>query len=145
MTPTLKRIASWAVLVAAIGLGVFAWMKYGRERTTAEPKFRTTRVERGKVSSKVTATGTLSARVTVQVGSQVSGRIAELFVDFNSKVTKGMVLAKLDPRMLDASLRKARASVMQASASVLKAKTNSAQAENLAALLEQIAPRQGGR
>jgi len=128
VSPTLKRITSWVVLAAIVGLGVFAWMKYGRERTANEPKFRTAKVERGKVSSKVTATGTLSARVTVLVGSQVSGRIAELFVDFNSKVTKGMVLAKIDPRMLEAALRKARASVAQASASVLKAKTNSEQA-----------------
>lgn len=128
MSQTAKRIASWIVLVAAIGLGVFAWMKYGRDRATAEPKFRTTKVERGKVSSKVTATGTLSARVTVQVGSQVSGRIAEIFVDFNSKVTKGMVLAKIDPRVLEAALRKARASVAQASAAVVKAKANNEQA-----------------
>lgn len=125
---TIQKIVGWVVLLAALGLGVFAWQKYGRDRATAEPRFRTTKAEKGRIASKVTATGTLSARVTVQVGSQVSGRIAELFVDFNSPVTKGMVLAKIDPRMLQAALRKARAAVAQASASVAKAKANHQQA-----------------
>jgi HlyD family secretion protein len=128
VSPALKKSASWLVVVAAIGLGIFAWLRFGQSAAKVEPRFRTTKVERGKVSSKVTATGTLSARVTVQVGSQISGRIAEIFVDFNSKVTKGMVLAKIDPRVLEASLRKARAAVAQASAAVVKAKANAEQA-----------------
>ncbi|MBI2392342.1 MAG: efflux RND transporter periplasmic adaptor subunit [Deltaproteobacteria bacterium] len=125
---TVQKIIGWVLVLTALGLGVFAWQKYGRERANAEPRFRTTKAEKGRIASKVTATGTLSARVTVQVGSQVSGRIAELFVDFNSPVTKGMVLAKIDPRMLQAALRKARAAVAQASASVAKAKANNEQA-----------------
>ena len=57
------------------------------------------RVERGDVTGRVTATGTLSALVTVQVGSQVSGRIAELYADFGQRVKKGQVIAKLDPQL----------------------------------------------
>ena len=56
-------------------------------------------LDRGRIVARVTATGTLSALVTVQVGSQVSGRIAEIYVDFNSPVKKGQVIAKIDPQL----------------------------------------------
>ena len=59
--------------------------------------------------AKVTATGTLSAIVTVQVGSQVSGRVAALHADFNSPVKKGQLIAKIDPQLFQASLEQARA------------------------------------
>lgn len=123
-----RKIITYVVLVAVIAGGAFAYYRYGRDKSAGEPKFKTVKVERGKISSKVTATGTLSARVTVLVGSQVSGRIAELFVDYNSKVKKGDILAKLDPRLLNATLQKARAQVAQAAAAVTKAKANHEQA-----------------
>ena len=62
--------------------------------------FETTPADRGTVAAKVTATGNLSALLTVQVGSQVSGRVQELFVDYNSPVKKGQTIAKLDPAAL---------------------------------------------
>lgn len=117
------------VLAAVIAGGVFAWFRYGRDKSSEQPKFKTTKVDRGRVASKVTATGTLSARVTVLVGSQVSGRIAELFVDYNSKVKKGDVLAKIDARLLQAAVAKARAQTAQAAAAVTKAKANHDQAK----------------
>jgi HlyD family secretion protein len=67
------------------------------------------RVERGDLVGRVTATGTLSALVTVQVGSQVSGRIAELFADFGSRVKRGQVIARLDARLFEAAVEQARA------------------------------------
>jgi HlyD family secretion protein len=67
------------------------------------------RVERGDLVGRVTATGTLSALVTVQVGSQVSGRIAELFADFGSRVKRGQVIARLDARLYEAAVQQARA------------------------------------
>jgi len=61
---------------------------------------------RGRITARVTATGTLSALVTVQVGSQVSGSILRLHADFNSTVKKGQVVAKIDPRLFQATLEK---------------------------------------
>lgn len=124
-----RKVSTYVLLVAVIAGGVFAWFRYGRDRSAEQPKYKTVKVERGKVSSKVTATGTLSARVTVLVGSQVSGRIAELFVDYNSKVKKGDLLAKIDERLLQAAVAKARAQVAQAAAAVTKAKANNDQAK----------------
>ena len=67
------------------------------------------RVERGESIGRVTATGALSALVTVQVGSQVSGRIVELDADFGQRVTRGQVVARLDPQLFQAALEQARA------------------------------------
>jgi len=116
------------VLLGVIAGAGYAYWRYGRDPSANQPSFKTVKAERGKLSSKVTATGTLSARVTVQVGSQVSGRIAELFVDFNSKVTKGMVLAKIDQRLLQTAVSKTNAQAAQANAQVAKARANHEQA-----------------
>jgi len=79
-------------------------------------------VQRGKLIAKVTATGTLAALVTVQVGAQVSGRIAQLFVDFNSPVNKKQVIAKIDPQLFEAALQQARANFLEAEGNLSKAK-----------------------
>ncbi|HET9754604.1 MAG TPA: efflux RND transporter periplasmic adaptor subunit [Myxococcales bacterium] len=83
--------------------------------------WRTDAVTRGPVSEIVNATGDVSAIVTVNVGSQVSGIIDKLFVDFNSLVTKGQLLATLDPRLFQAQLEKATAQLESAKANVEKA------------------------
>jgi HlyD family secretion protein len=83
--------------------------------------WRTDPVTRGPVSEIVNATGDVSAIVTVNVGSQVSGIIDKLLVDFNSLVTKGQLLATLDPRLFQAQLEKATASLELAKANVEKA------------------------
>jgi HlyD family secretion protein len=72
-------------------------------------QFRTEKVDRGTVTMTVTATGTLSAVTTVQVGSQVSGVIARLHADFNSRVEKGQLLAELDPTPFEAQVEQRRA------------------------------------
>src|SRR5687767_11284916 len=72
----LRKVLTYVVLLAVIAGAGFAYWKYGRDPNANQPSFKTAKAEKGKLSSKVTATGTLSARVTVQVGSQVSGRIA---------------------------------------------------------------------
>jgi HlyD family secretion protein len=86
-------------------------------------------VQRGKLIAKVTATGTLNARVTVQVGAQVSGRIAQLMVDFNSPVNKGQVIAKIDPQLFEAALQQARANYVEAEANLSKAKVQALDAK----------------
>lgn len=86
-------------------------------------------VQRGKLIAKVTATGTLNALVTVQVGAQVSGRIAQLFVDFNFPVKKGQVIAKIDPQLFEAALQQARANFIEAEANLSKAKVQALDAK----------------
>lgn len=86
-------------------------------------------MDRGRIVARVTATGTLSALVTVQVGSQVSGRIQQLLVDYNSPVKKGQLIAKIDPQLFQAALEQARANFAAAEGNLLKAKVQADQAE----------------
>lgn len=111
--------------------GAFAWQK---RKTPEKPRFVTTPVERGRLVARVTATGTLSALVTVQVGSQVSGRIAQLSADFNSQVKKGEVIARIDPQLFLAAVEQARANAVAAEGNMAKAK---AQATNAKQQLER--------
>jgi HlyD family secretion protein len=74
-------------------------------------QYRTEKVDRGTVTMTVTATGTLSAVTTVQIGSQVSGVIARLYADFNSRVTKGQLLAELDPTPFQQQVEQRQADV----------------------------------
>jgi len=84
--------------------------------------FRTEPVTRGSIAEVVSATGEVSAVVTVNVGSQVSGTVSRLYADYNSLVKKGQVLADLDPRLFDAALARAEAALAAADADVEKAK-----------------------
>ena len=87
----------WIVLglVVLVGGGIGIWTVARATSAAARgPRYETVAVDRGPIVAKVTATGTLSALVTVQVGSQVSGRIEEINVDFNSPVKKGQVIAQ---------------------------------------------------
>ena len=81
-------------------------------------QYKTEKVDRGTVTMTVTATGTLSAVTTVQVGSQVSGVIARLYADFNSNVKKGQLLAELDPTPFEAQVEQRRADVTRANVAV---------------------------
>ena len=83
-------------------------------------RFMTASVERGDVRTTLSATGTLRAVVTVQVGSQLSGQISELLVDFNDAVREGEPLARLDPRTFESAVRGAEAGLEVARAEVLK-------------------------
>ena len=77
-------------------------------------QYRTEKVDRGPITMTVTATGTLSAVTTVAVGSQVSGVIARLYADFNSRVKKGQLLAELDPTPFEAQVQQVRANLTKA-------------------------------
>jgi HlyD family secretion protein len=87
-------------------------------------KFRTIKVERGEVSTNVTATGTINPVITVLVGSQVSGTIKALYADFNSRVKEGQIIAQIDPALFEAQVDQARANVLNAQANVLNAQAN---------------------
>src|SRR5258708_40322413 len=98
------RLRPWLITIAVLVLVAAGAIWYARTRPPKGPRFTTAAVERGRVIARVTATGTLSALVTVQVGAQVSGRIAVLKVDFNSRVKKGEVIARLDPQLFGAAV-----------------------------------------
>jgi HlyD family secretion protein len=84
-------------------------------------QYLTAKVERGNLRNTVTATGTLQAVTTVQVGSQASGTISSLTADYNSVVKKGQVIAQLDPAVSKAQVDQARANLQQAQASLQQA------------------------
>ena len=104
----LRRKLTWAIALALlVALGLWRCSK-GDE---AAPKYLTESVARGDVVSRVSASGSLSAVVTVEVGSQVSGRIQALYADFNSAVKKGQRIAKIDPALFEAAVAQAAANV----------------------------------
>ncbi|BDG01143.1 efflux RND transporter periplasmic adaptor subunit [Anaeromyxobacter oryzae] len=128
-------LAAAAVLVAG---SIFAW------RATRKPagvRYDTAQADRGPLTAKVTASGTLSAVVTVQVGSQVSGRLAEVLVDYNSSVKKGQLIARIDPQLFEAAVEQARANLAAAQGNLEKAKAQAVDADRVAqrtaALAEQ--------
>jgi HlyD family secretion protein len=127
-----------AVVVAAAAVGIWRW-----QAGSGKPKlqFETTKVEKGKIVAKVTASGTLSAIVTVQVGSQVSGRIAALYADFNSPVKKGQLIAKIDPALFQASVDQARANLVAAQGNLAKAKVQAVDARRQYVRQKELAAR----
>jgi HlyD family secretion protein len=95
-----------------------------REKQAAAPTYRTDKIDRGDIVVSISATGTLNAVTTVQVGTQVSGTIARLFADFNSVVREGQLLALLDSTFLKASVNEQQANVERARAQVHDAQRN---------------------
>lgn len=109
-------------LIVAIVGGYLLYSILGQQ---APPhKFRTVKVERGEISSVVTATGTINPVITVLVGSQVSGTIKELYADFNSRVREGQVIAQIDPALFEAQVEQGKANLQNAQANLLNAQAN---------------------
>jgi HlyD family secretion protein len=115
-----------AGLVAVGGLTV--GYRYREAGAKSDLRYETAKVDRGRITQKVTATGQLSAIVTVQVGSQVSGRLQQIFVDYNSPVRKNQLVAKIDPALFQAAYEQARANDVAARGNLVKAKAQSADA-----------------
>ena len=96
-------------LVVAIGGGYAAWRATGNGGDA--PKYKLAKAETGPLTAVVSATGTLNPVVSVQVGSQVSGQIKEILVDFNSPVKENQLIARIDPETFQYRLRQAEADV----------------------------------
>lgn len=109
------------VTLILVGSSAFAFWQFNQREGPAD--YLTAVIERGDISKTISATGQIQAVVTVQVGSQVSGTIAEIYVDFNSVVKKGQVIAKLDPATFQAQLDQARANLATAEANVRTAES----------------------
>ena len=126
----LKGPRKYLILVLLIGAAGYAY--YDRQtETEAGPSYKTTKITRGAVDMTVSASGTLKALVTVEVGAQVSGQISKLLVDFNSRVKAGQVIARIDPRPFEARVKEARAdlAVSRATVSMQEARLQSLTAD----------------
>jgi HlyD family secretion protein len=122
----MKKLIVLLVILGALGSGVWA---YYAKRSRPEPTVTTLPVSRGDVVEMVQATGTLEAVTTVDVGTQVSGVVQDLYADFNSIVRKGQVIARLDPSILQVQIESQRANVVRAEADVERLKVTLADAE----------------
>jgi HlyD family secretion protein len=117
-------LAGGAAVLLAVLFGARALMPH----KAAEP-YRTQAVERGDLTRSVSASGSLQALVTVQVGSQVSGQIKQVLVDFNSPVKKGELLATIDPETYETQVNQAKADVGTQNATLAQQQANLQQAE----------------
>lgn len=102
------------LIVVALVVIVGAYFMFSGKAKTSKVSFETTKIERNDISTSVTATGTLEAVTKVEVGTQVSGKVTKIFVDYNSVVKKGQVIAELDKTTLEADLSSKRASMESA-------------------------------
>ena len=123
----MKLLITLVVLVALAAGGYWYYSSSGNDT----PQYLTATASRGDVISAVTANGTLNPVLNVQVGSQISGRIARLYADFNSVVKSNQIVAEIDPSTYKASLQRAEADLSSASASLELAQVEARRAEQL--------------
>jgi len=105
-------------LIVLLGLAFWYWSS----NDPVAGHYKTLRIERGPITALVTATGAVNPVISVQVGSQVSGKIAKLYADFNSVVREGQILASIDQKPYQAKVRQARAALKSAQANLAKAR-----------------------
>src|SRR5688572_3134033 len=123
----MKRVALIVLAIAALAAG--AWYWYDSRDGEGEVRYRTARVERGPIAAVVVASGTLNATTTVQVGSQISGQVKEIYADFNTAVKKDQVIARIDPSTFELRVNQARADLDSAQSAVAVAHSNAAAAQ----------------
>lgn len=118
------------VLVLVLAAGVYSYWQ-GSHEGVDETRYRLVKVVKGNVTQTVSANGTLNPVVLVNVGTQVSGTVKRLHVDFNDKVRKGQVLMELDAALFEAQVRQSEANVRSAEASLELAQANEARMRDL--------------
>lgn len=121
----IKRSWIW-ILAIVVAVAVFAAFRLNRK---PEAEYFTAKVEQGDIRQVIEATGTINPVTSVQVGSQVSGMIYKLYVDFNSKVKQGQVIAEIDPKLFEGAVLQAQADLQNAQAMLTAAKANLAKDE----------------
>ena len=124
----MKRFLPWLIVIG--GLLLIA-LVVRHLRTSGAATYQTATITRGPITQAVTATGTLNPVVNVQVGSQVSGNVSKLFVDFNSQVKAGQVVAQIDPALFQATVTQAEGDVANAQAALELAKINAKRTQDL--------------
>ena len=124
-SPRRRLVVTVLVVLVVVAAGVFLLTRPKKAR------YKTSVVARGGVSVSVSATGTVNPVNQVTVGSQVSGTLQKVYVDFNDHVITGQVLARIDPRNYESALKQAQANLASAQASLTQAQLSSARAETL--------------
>jgi HlyD family secretion protein len=122
MNKWVKRGLIAAVVLGVVGVGGIALRAKVSVQEIA--KFRTQAIDRGPITQVVMANGTLQPVTSVNVGTQVSGTVVERLADFNDRVTKGQVLLRLDPSLIQARIRQGKAQLASAQASLTLARAN---------------------
>ena len=130
MKPWVKR-GIWVVVLAGLVAGGSWWVQKQKRTLDDQPKFRTAALDQGPITQVVLATGALQPVITVTVGTQVSGTVVERLADFNDQVKKGQVLLRLDPAVLQARLRQARAQLGASEAALTLARSTQVRNESL--------------
>lgn len=110
------------IVLAAVTLLIAAAASYYFKNKKPHITYKTAKLEKGTIVSTVSATGNLSAVTTIQVGTQVSGTIQKLYVDYNSRVKKGEPIAEIDPSLFNAAVEQSQGNYLAAEANLLKAK-----------------------
>lgn len=132
----------WFIFLVAVAIAGGYYYRFVHLKGESEQnplKYETAAVEKGDIVAKVTASGTLSALVTVEVGSQVSGRIKDIYADYNSLVKKGQKIAKIDPELLETALAQARANHQAALADLEKARVMAGDSQRIYQRTRQLA------
>lgn len=117
-----RRWRTWLVLALIVAFGAYGlrlWVQNGKA-----PEYKTTKIEKGPITASVSASGTLNPVVSVQVGSQVSGQLKEVLVDFNTEVKRSQLIARIDPETFEYKVRQAQADVDAAHAQVMTQQAN---------------------
>src|SRR5215204_794708 len=135
----MKKLILFVVVLALAGGGFYY---YKVKTSKVEPTVMTQALSRGDVVETVGATGTLEAVETVEVGTQVSGVVQELFADFNSIVKKGQVIARLDPQLIQTQIEQQTANVNRAAADLERLKVGLADAKQKLDRAQQMSAKQ---
>src|SRR6185369_14134145 len=125
--------SKWIVLLLVIGGAAGGWMFYQAKTKEQPVKLKTAQVSMGDIVQAVTANGALSPVTNVTVGSQISGIIQNIFVDFNSHVTNGQTIAIIDPSTYEQNITSSKAELANAKAALEYAQINYTRAKDLRA------------
>ena len=139
-----RRPGLWAGVLLLAAAAAALWWWQGQRQAAAAPAYQTQPVTRGPLTVTVTASGTLQPTTLVEIGSELSGTVAQVMVDVNDRVTRGQVLLALDDTRLRDQVAGSRAALAAAEAAVQQARTSAAEARDNLARLRDVQQRSGG-
>ena len=141
-TPSSFSYRKLALILVVIAVAIFGYRKFFSENSPKTGLYRTEAVLRSDLSSSISATGTLGATATVEVGTQVSGTLQSVEVDFNDNVQPGQVIARIDPSTFQARVSQAQAALASAQANLAEARASAVNAQKDFLRKNQLAEKQ---